>query len=539
MTAADIIIVGSGASAVHAAVPLVEAGLQVTMLDVGHEDLTYEQMIPAAPFVDIRRNDANQHRYFLGDRFEGIPLGAVGSGPQVTPPRAYMLKDSEQLGPSRATGFEPLESYALGGLGCAWGAVSFPFNDIELSRCGLPVESLRRHYEIVARRIGVSGRQGDDLEAMRGPLSSLQCPLGLDHNATRLLARYGRVRERSRRAGLYMGQSFLAVLSEPLGDRQPNALSDMDFWSNAGGSVYRPRFTLRELQRHPNFSYRQGMLVVKFEEIESGVVITGKRVDDGTEERVAARCLVLAAGSLGTTRIVLRSFGMYGRKVPFVCNSHTYLPCLHYRGLGTAHADRCHSLAQLTIIGDFTGDGAHLVQAQMYSHRSLQLFRLLNQAPLPHREGLRIMQSLAPHLVIWLIQHEDAPDSGKYCMLERESTATGDMLAIDYEMSPEAHTRRVRDEKAIARFVRRLGCWPLGRPVHAPHGASAHYAGQLPMTTQERPLTTEPSGRLRGTRAVYVADGSAFAYLPAKGPTLTLMANAHRIGAGLGERLRA
>ena len=50
------------------------------------------------------------------------------------------------------------------------------------------------------------------------------------------------------------------------------------------------------------------------------------------------------------------------------------------------------------------------------------------------------------------------------------------------------------------------------------------------MTSDDRPLTTEPSGRLRGTHGVFVADGAALAYLPAKGLTLTLMANANRIG---------
>jgi hypothetical protein len=33
-----------------------------------------------------------------------------------------------------------------------------------------------------------------------------------------------------------------------------------------------------------------------------------------------------------------------------------------------------------------------------------------------------------------------------------------------------------------------------------------------------------------------VADGSGFRYLPANGPTLTLMANAHRVAAGLSAR---
>src|SRR5260221_9940779 len=37
----DVIVVGSGASAVHAAQAVGETGLTVTMLDVGHEDTVY------------------------------------------------------------------------------------------------------------------------------------------------------------------------------------------------------------------------------------------------------------------------------------------------------------------------------------------------------------------------------------------------------------------------------------------------------------------------------------------------------------------
>jgi choline dehydrogenase-like flavoprotein len=61
-------------------------------------------------------------------------------------------------------------------------------------------------------------------------------------------------------------------------------------------------------------------------------------------------------------------------------------------------------------------------------------------------------------------------------------------------------------------------------------GASIHYAGTVPMTREERELTVTPACRLRGARSVYLADGSVLPYLPAKALTLTLMANAERVG---------
>ena len=134
MGTTDVIIIGSGPSALHAAIPLVEAGRSVIMLDVGRRDEKYAARIPDRPFTEIRRSDPDQHRYFLGDDFEGIPLGQLGTGPQVTPPRQFALQPA-------VDGF--VESFAQGGLANAWGAVNFPYLDIELQKAGLPVAAMR------------------------------------------------------------------------------------------------------------------------------------------------------------------------------------------------------------------------------------------------------------------------------------------------------------------------------------------------------------------------------------------------------------
>ena len=68
------------------------------------------------------------------------------------------------------------------------------------------------------------------------------------------------------------------------------------------------------------------------------------------------------------------------------------------------------------------------------------------------------------------------------------------------------------------------------RTVDPGPGGSIHYAGTLPFTDREQPLAFEDrTGRLHGTERVYVADGSGFRYLPAKGLTFSVMANAHLV----------
>lgn len=528
-TQSDVIVVGSGASAVHSVYSIVKAGYRVTMLDVGFEDSGYEALIPSASFVDIRGTDSMQHRYFLGDQFEGIPLGKVGTGPQITPPRQYVIRRMEALTPFESSGFNHFESLALGGLGGAWGAVCHPYLDHELSKCSIPTKDFQLHYETVAKRIGISG-SSNDLESFYGKLDGLQPPLEIDSNAELIFSRYRQRSKKFNHAGIYMGRPLMAVITQPLKGRLPHLYHDMDFWSNKGRSVYRPDITVRELQRYGNFTYNRSFFVERFSEEKSNKVkLYAKSIKNEKYEVFETRRLILAAGALGTTRIVLRSLDKYDVPVPFTCNRHTYIPCINFRAFGKHQKERRHSLAQLVMIYDPTGDSKSLVLSQLYSYGSLLLFRLLKDSSFPCRESLRILRSLASSLVILVIQHEDEICSGKYCVLCRRSDRDGDYLEIIYKPPAETLLQQKANEKAIAHQIRKLGCWPI-KMVHPGHGSSIHYASQFPMTPTSKPLTTKLSGLLRSTKMVYIADSSSFAYLPAKGLTFTLMANANRIG---------
>ena len=89
----------------------------------------------------------------------------------------------------------------------------------------------------------------------------------------------------------------------------------------------------------------------------------------------------------------------------------------------------------------------------------------------------------------------------------------------------------------LLRVFRRLGCLPL-RMIRPGHGANIHYAGAFPILPDGGDLTCDRSGRLRATRSVYLADGSVFPWIPAKGLTFTLMACADRVGSLLAKALR-
>jgi choline dehydrogenase-like flavoprotein len=531
--AADVIVVGSGASASSAAFPLVANGLSVLMLDVGNAGTRYAGLVPDAPFAELRRTDPGQHRYFLGDDFEGLPFGRVRVGAQLTPPRQFIVEDVEELAPTRAGDFSAFQSFALGGLAAGWGAVANEFLDADLEGYPIRHRDLKPHYDAVARRIGIAGRR-DDLLPYYGDCTELQPPLAIDAGAECCLAAYERRREALNRAGLHAGLPRLAVLSRDLGARRGQSYHDMDFYADSGHSVFRPAFAVEELRAQSRFTYLAPRLVESFRELAdgNGVEVTAVNPRSGREEVFRARRLVLAAGTFGTIRIVLRSLGRYDTPVPFVANPYRYAVCVNLAMLGKPGKDRRHSLSQLGLVYDPERSGKPLIDAQTFSYRSLLLFKVAKESPLAVPESLRILRDVQSAFVIIGINHEDRPAPGKRCLLRRGTAGKRDTLEVEHAVEPAEKRRQRRAEKAFLRLLRKLGCWPLRR-IDPGEGSSIHYGGTLPMTVEDRELTADPVCRLRGTRSVYVADGSVLPFLPAKSLTFTLMANAERVGAAV------
>lgn len=527
MKIADYLVVGSGCSAAMAAQTLLEAGAEVTIVDVGVANPDYKKMVPLKNFVDIRKKETDQHRYFIGDKAQGVNWEDIGKGAQITPPRQHMVQSVDKYIPLDSPDFSPLESLGYGGLGIGWGLQCWEFSDEEIKVAGLDAARMPDAYETVSKRIGISATKDDAAAYTMVHLKTYQPSPKMDRNHARIYKKYQQNREYYHSKGFYLGRTPLALLTKDLGKRKKYSYHGMDYYTDHEQSAWRPWMTIDQLKKKRNCTYVGNHLVVKFVEKRDHVEVHCLKLPNNEPVVLQCRTLVLGSGALGSARIVLRSQGKANSRLPLLCNPYTFIPCLQPAMMGKGTEQKKLGLAQLSLFLDESHSNYDVSVASMYSYQSLLLFRLIRQVPFLNLADARtLLQYFAPGLVIMGVHHPDHASASKFVRLANAKTPTGDKLNVSFQLSDDQKAIINERERKFVKIAHKLGVYPVKR-VDPGMGASIHYAGTVPFSEQDKPLTLSQSGRLHGTKRVYIADSSGFNYLPARGLTFSLMANAH------------
>jgi hypothetical protein len=420
-----------------------------------------------------------------------------------------------------------VESLAYEGLGAAWGLGCFAFSEKELEKVGLNIRQMKNAYQVIADRIGIAYTPDDINKYIADQLQSLQPSILIDENSREMLRRYELKKENINSKGFFAGIPALALLTKDKDGRKATGYTNMDYYDNPASSAYRPSVTLKKLHTFSHFTYLPGIFITEFNE-EAGIVkLKGQDMKSKQNISFKTQKLVLACNVLSTARVVLRSFKKLHIKLPLLCNPYSYIACIQPGRLGKLPSVHKTSTSQLAIFYDKNANQDLVSMASIYSYSSLMLFRILKEMPLNYRDALSIFRYLQSAIVIAGIHHPDHGTDNKYVELApHSSTPTGDILKAYYSLSKNEEIMIRSNEEGFSKTLRKLGCFPV-KKIFPGFGASAHYAGTLPYNENSTPLTLHPGGLLSSTQNVYVADGSGFKYLPAKGLTLTLMANAH------------
>lgn len=532
----NILVVGSGPSGVHFALTALRKGHRVTMIDVGRSPAA--TALPEASFAGLKIGLDDPVGYFAGPDYGGFNLPAPGETEYYgLPPSKDYVFDAPAPFSFVQSGFAPLVSFAAGGLAEAWTAGSYPLNDHELAVFPFGYDDIAPHYGEVARRIGIAG-EADDLAAYFPDHGNLSAPTELDVSSARLLASYRRGHGRLiAKHGIRMGRSRQAVLTEPRAGREACRYCGRCLWGCPNGAFYTPSLTLRDCRAEESFTYVPGVFASHFDLAPDGAIaaLKGRDLSSGFEESWSADAYVLAAGTLGSSNIVLRSVYAACSEIVrlggLMDNRQVLAPFFNLAMLGRPYDPDSYQYHQLAI-GIETGAPDGYVHGQITTLKTATAHPIFRNLPLDLKAAIGVFRTLRSGLGVANLNFCDRRREDNYLTLS--SYARGDdgwpALSIRYRPPPGEEATIARVRARARRFFRDLGAPIIPGMTHVrPMGASVHYSGTLPMSATPAPWAVSPECRSYDIGNLFVVDGAVMPFLPAKNLTFTLMANAVRV----------
>lgn len=522
----DVIIVGSGPAGVSVAFPLVEAGLRVLMVDGGKQPGV---LPPEADFLSARTNDIEQWKWMVGEDFHALKMRDAVSPKLRVPSHAYAFEGIGRGNKIEGNDFITVGSLATGGLSNAWGCGVARFSASEIASFPFSESELDASYAKVSKRIGISGAIADDMSDYFGLDKYSQPPIPMDELHKRLSQQYPNRREKLNSLGFKLGRSRVAALSEDMSDRLACNLSGNCLWGCRRHSMYSATDDLPNLRKHDNFSELSGFTVDGLTRSEGYWSAEGQATSDGERRSITARKIVLAAGTLATTRIVLKTLN-HKHAVPMLsCPTAAFLLWLP-RLLGFPRMPG-FGLGQLSfsmaLNNNITAFGS------TFATTGIPISEFVRHVPMSRRYGIDLLRGLLSSCVVGNLFFPGHLTAAETMLKEDGSLVVSGSYKHEVKPLMDEASRKLRKAYWALGAMLLPGSFTVGRP-----GSDIHYAGTLPMRKIPAIGETSQLGEVLGMDEVYVVDGACLPVLPEKSHTLTIMANADRIGNFIVMKLR-
>ena len=517
---------GSGPAGVSVARALVEARVPVQMIDAGDTPISRPPSI-RPPLAALRTGAAEAVDYLLGRDLDGLRDMREYSPKLRTATDGDYISGYAPVNRIDLNNFKLIGALARGGLSNIWGAVVSVFDEDDLQ--GFPVAhgDLLPHYQEIAERIGISGAvDDDDMAGFHGAELKLQPPLPLSPAMQILLENY---RQKGGGADFRLGRSRNAVLTEDQDSRLACTEDMTCMWGCHRGAIYNSADEVAELLQMPGFSYQGGVRVRRVTRGNDDYCVHGTD-RKGREVQIETRTVVLAAGTLASTRLVLDFLGNTDSPVPVLNSPAMAIALWVPTRFGKPLTPTGYGMAQASFRLTLTDTPGSYAFGLLYAGDSFAAPDLIAHSSLTLRGGIRILRSLLSGLLVGLV-YFPSEFSRNQGYLRRD--ANGDTtLVVEGGFDPTFDRIARRAIRRLTRRFRSVGAWllPGSAKRYAP-GAEVHYGGTLPMGK-----VTTSDCEVVGAHGLFVVDGSVLPRLPAKHHTFTIMANARRVGKRIAER---
>lgn len=522
----DILIIGAGPAGTSAALALAGSGLRVRLLDAGPSGGAPVSLPPDRDLLTMRRDDAAQWQWQVGAAFAAL-RAAAGNSPKLRIPGLMRVfagyAEANRI--EGLDGFQVVGALAAGGLSNAWGCGVAAFDADELAPLSAArLSAMAASYARVARRMGLSGAAADELSALLGVDDWAAPALPMDALHTQLATRH-----RPGQADFRLGRARVAVLSTPSDDptRLPCDLRGLCLWGCPRRSTWSAALDLPAIRR-AGIAIEQAVQVRALVRVGDGWQAEGHV--DGAPVQFRARRILLAAGTLASTRLVLAALPSPPAEVALQSNPTAAFLALSPSRLG-AGPEQAFGLAQLSFAA--LAEGASPAWGNLFSTAGLPVSEFLGYLPASRRAGLPLLRALLPACSVGNVFLPGGLSA------HRASLGPAGELRVRGGFAEGMTARMASARQTVAGGLRRAGAWMLpGSFVAAAPGADLHYAATLPMRSAPQAHETTVDGEVAGLPGLFVVDGAALPGLPAKAHTLTIMANADRIAGALVVRTR-
>lgn len=504
------IVIGSGPAGVSVSIALLTRGRHVTMVDCGKmlesDRALHRDALAASTYQSW---DESEIATYQMPQFNAVPgqVRRFGSDFAMEPSSTTMSENNDPIG-LRA-------SRAAGGLSNLWGAAVLPYRQSDIDDWPITTADLAPHYRAVCSFLPMSGTT-DDLAQLFPDIDMAGCTqITPTRQAEVLLARLGRKQVRLQSLGVRVGAARQAAAG---GCVQCGMCLHGCPW----GYIYSAAQTLETLRSRPDFTYRGGTVALGFSEDAGGVEVA---FQDGTFLRGSR--LFIAAGVLESAKLLLASQPIPNTELVLRDSRHAFLPMVsRWQPNDRPDQPPLHTMPQVFLELSDPSVSKRLIHSQIYTWNEYFARDLIANygRRLPFSGAL--FHWLARRLMVaQIFLHSD--DSGRIAL----KLAPDGRLDTRVIESPDSLRIMKTAASKIGVAIGAAGVTALGfaRRDGGP-GSSFHVGGSVPMAETPGPAQSDRLGRPHGLERVHLVDASVLPSIPATTITLSVMANAHRIG---------
>jgi choline dehydrogenase-like flavoprotein len=523
----EILVVGSGLSAIACAHALIKRGAKVRIIDVGKE-LDGEQ---ANVVSRLRTSDPSDWK---SDDVAAIkdPVKASTGGilKKLVYGSDYVYNDLLDLPNITQEKCVVNFSFAKGGLSNAWGAAVLPYHHKDLDGWPISIVDLEPHYREILSFLPLVACE-DDIAKIYPLYKDPNNPLKMSTQAAALLENYQKHRGKINSQGIYCGHPRLAYYSTDSGAARDCVYCNLCVYGCPYDLIYSSKFALTEWERQGKIIYEKNISIRQVEETPNKAIIYGRNLASGQNVEFWGKRVFLATGVYQTAAIVLNSLRAFDHEITLLDSQMFLLPYISLRNYNEATIENAYTLSQIFM--EIIDNDDHDVSYHMQGYTYTDAFSKGLEHFIPKKIlGNNMFKDQIFGRISILQGFLSSRYSGSLSLrLEKgDDISKNDRLLIKGYMNPESKKIAQKIASRLMKSAHLLGSVPivpfisLGQP-----GQSYHTGGSFPMKQKPGDLECDTLGRLNKFRRLHIVDGSVLPTLAGSPFAFTVMANAHRI----------